>query len=63
MKIGNEPQEKNLVLYVHVRINDKFNNKWLNKENHDIKKHNPQEEKQILKSKIQYSINFQNVLW
>ncbi|VVC36257.1 Immunoglobulin-like fold [Cinara cedri] len=62
MKIEDEPQEKNLVLYVYVRINDKFNNKWIDKEKHNIKKHNPQQQKQISKSKVQYSVNFQNVL-
>lgn len=58
MKIENEPQEKHLVLYVYVVIIDEFNSKWMNKE-----KHNHQQEKQISKLKIQYTLNFQNVLW
>lgn len=63
MKIEKEPQKKYLVLYVYVKINDEFNSKWINNENHNIKNHNSQQEKQISKSKIQYSLNFQNVLW
>lgn len=61
MKLENQPKEKHLVLYVFVRIIDQFNNKWINetKKNHS----NCQQEKTILKQKIQNSNNFKNIIW
>ncbi|XP_026809873.1 uncharacterized protein LOC113551681 [Rhopalosiphum maidis] len=62
MKIEKQPQEKHLVLYAYVRIIDEFS-KWINEAKHNIKKHNFQQEKRIIKQKLVSSDNFQNILW
>jgi len=62
MKIEKQPQEKHLVLYVHVRINDEFS-KWINEAKYNIKRHNFQQEKKIIKQKLVCSDNFKNMLW
>lgn len=63
MKIENQPQEKNLVLYVHVRIIDEFVTKYTKETQYDNKKLNFQQEEKILKHNIHFSDGFQNILW
>lgn len=62
MKLENKPQEKHLVLYVHVRIYDEYNCKWMKEAKHNIKKYICQQKK-YRKQKIQCSENFRNILW
>lgn len=59
MKLEKPPPEKHLVLYTYVRIIEEYNSKWLN----EAKKLSSQQEKKILKQKLQNSDNFQNILW
>lgn len=64
MKLENQPNEKNLVLYVFVKITDQFNDDWINKTKINKKNHNKcQQKKTLLKQKIQNSNNFQNIIW
>ncbi|XP_025195925.1 LOW QUALITY PROTEIN: uncharacterized protein LOC112595057 [Melanaphis sacchari] len=62
MKIEKQPQEKYLVLYAYVRIIDEFS-KWINEAKHNIKKHNFQQDKRIIKQKLVCTDNFRNILW
>lgn len=62
MKLENQPQLKHLVLNIYVRIIDEFNSKWITKAKNNIKRFISQDKK-ILKPKIQYLSDFQNILW
>lgn len=57
MKLECRPQEKHLVLYAHVRIIDGFKNKWINEAKNNINHRNGFQEQ------VQFSNNFQNILW
>lgn len=57
MKLECRPQEKHLVLYAHVRIIEGFKNKWINEAKNNINHRNGFQEQ------VQFSNNFQNILW